>query len=129
MTKAILNAAEKKAIDKAASAIAYLSSATNWSDEGAWQEAIRLERKQGLPAPLAKAKAIEAWHKGATNPDMPVRDMFHMRPGYLRAFLLGVRHRVERADHDYNGPMFNEALCLCPAALEAFRTVSKRWTD
>jgi hypothetical protein len=120
--------AERAAITKACDAVAYLASATNWSDAGAWADAVKLERKQGLPGVLAKGKALEAWHKGASNPDARVRDMYHMRPGYLRAYLLGVRHAIDRADHDYNGPMFRRAMEACPAALAAFDDAAKRWT-
>ena len=117
MTTAKPTAAQARAIKAAHASIAYLASATNWHDSGAWAESLRLERKQGLPGLLANRKIVEAWHKGASNPDTPVRDVFLMRPGYLMAYLLGVRHAVERADHDYNGPMFAEALQLCAPAL------------
>ena len=118
--------AERAAIDAAARAIAYLSETTNWSDAGAWAEAIKLERRQGLSMTAAKANCTKAWHLGAIDPDKPVRDMFHFRPGYLRAYLLGVRHAVERADSDYTGPHFRSALGLCPAAIEAQREAINR---
>ena len=118
--------AERAAIDAAARAIAYLSETTNWSDAGAWVEAIKLERRQGLSMTAAKANCARAWHLGAIDPDKPVRDMFHFRPGYLRAYLLGVRHAVERADSDYTGPHFRSALGLCPAAIEAQREAINR---
>ena len=120
-------AAERTAISAAFGAIEYLASATNWNDSGQLAEALKLERKN-LPGVLATGKVVEAWHKGASSPDMPVRDMYHMRPGYLRAFLLGVRHADERAGHDYNGPMYQRAIDLCPAALEAFDQAAKKWT-
>jgi len=44
------------------------------------------------------------------------------------AYLLGVRHAVERSGHDYNGPMFADALQLCEPALEAFDTLANEWT-
>ena len=119
---------ERAAITDAFNAIEYLSGATNWHDAGAWADAIKLERKQGLPGLLAKGKAIEAWHKGAANPDAIVRDMLHYRPGYLKAYLLGVRHAVERADHEYNGPMFKRAMDAAPAAIAAYKATVKRWT-
>lgn len=118
--------AERAAIDAAARAIAYLSDTTNWSDAGAWAEAIKLERRQGLSMTAAKANCARAWHLGAVDPDKPVRDMFYFRPGYLRAYLLGVRHAVERADSEYNGPLFRQALGLCPAAIEAQKIAINR---
>ena len=118
--------AERATIDAASRAIAYLSETTNWSDAGAWAEAIKLERRQGLSMTAAKANCAKAWHLGASDPDKPVRDMFHYRPGYLRAYLLGVRHAVERADSDYSGPLFREALGLCPAAIEAQKIAINR---
>ena len=118
--------AERAAIDAAARAIAYLSETTNWSDAGAWAEAIKLERRQGLSMTAAKANCAKAWHKGATSPYAPVSDMYLYRPGYLRAYLLGVRHAVERADSDYTGPLFRQALGLCPAAIEAQKIAINR---
>ncbi len=124
-----ISSKEKNAIGAAHAAIEYLSSATNWSDAGAWREAVKLGQKQGLPSILAKGKAIEAWHKGATSPNLPVSDIYMMRPGYLRAFLLGVRHKIERSEHSYNGPMFSQALDLCPDAIAAFETAAMKWID
>lgn len=114
---------ERAAIDKAAAAIKELSASTNWTDGNAWAEALKLERKQGLPPILAKGKAIEAWHKGASDVNTPVREMYHMRPGYLAAYLLGVRHAVERADR----PLFRDALDACPAAMDAYNSAAARW--
>ena len=129
MTKTIASKPETAAINKAASAIAHLSDSTNWTDGNAWTEAIKLERKQGLPPILAKGKAIEAWHMGASDVNKPVRDMYHMRPGYLAAYLLGVRHAVERADSDYTGPLFRDALAACPAAMDAYKSAAARWAS
>jgi len=51
--------AERATIDAAARAIAYLSETTNWSDAGAWAEAIKLERRQGLTMTAAKANCAK----------------------------------------------------------------------
>ena len=118
--------AEQAAIKAAASAIAYLSQSTNWSDEGAWQNAIKLERKQGLTLTEAQGKCVEQWYKGASNPQAPLADVYDMRPGVLKARLLGVRHAIERADSDYTGPLVREALDLCPAAIDALRAHFRR---
>jgi hypothetical protein len=121
-------AAERKAIENAAAAIAYLCDCTNWSDPTTWREALKAERKQGLSSLEAKACAVRAWNAGASNPDVAVRHAYHMRPGYLMAYMLGVRHAVERADHDYNGPMFREALAAAAASNDANEAMNRRET-
>ena len=116
--------AERAAIDAAYRSIAYLCSCTNWSDAGQWRDAEKLERKQAAAGEKnvgtwARAMIVKGWAEGLDNPDKPARDIFWIRPGYLSAFLLGVRHAVERAGDDYNGPMVAEARDLCQAAIAA----------
>ena len=114
--------AEAAAINEAARAIAYLSQTTNWSDPGAWADAIKAERKQGLTLIEAKGKCVEQWHEGATNPEAPASELYYLRDGLLRARLLGVRHAIERAESSYTGPLFADAVAQCPAAVEALGT-------
>ena len=113
--------AEAAAINDAASAIAYLSQTTNWSDAGAWTDAIKAERKQGLSLIEAKGKCVEQWFAGVTSPAVPACEIYHMRDGLLRARLLGVRHAIERAGSDYTGPLVRKAEALCPAAVQALQ--------
>ncbi len=115
---------EATAINDAWQAIRDLCSCTNWSDGPAWREAEKLERRQvgdsASPVTVAaRAMICKAWAEGAANPDRPARNLYWIRPGYLSAFLLGVRHAVEQAGTDYNGPKVAEALRLCEAAIAA----------
>lgn len=117
---------EATAINAAWRAVKRLCECTNWSDAPAWREAERLERKQGagdwrgpLLTTWARAMICKAWLEGLENPDRPARALFFVRAGYLSAFLLGVRHAIERAGTDYNGPMVTEAAELCRAAVAA----------
>lgn len=68
----------------------------------------------------------KGWAEGLENPDMPARKLYWIRPGYLAALLLGVRHAVERRGDDYNGPLVEEALQLCRAAVEANEAHTRR---
>ena len=115
---------EAAAIDAAWRAVANVCACTNWSDGPAWREAEKLERRQvgdsASPVTVAaRAMICKAWAEGAANPDRPARNLYWIRPGYLSAFLLGVRHAVEQAGTDYNGPKVAEALRLCEAAIAA----------
>lgn len=115
---------EAAAIDAAWRAVANVCACTNWSDGPAWREAEKLERRQvgdsASPVTVAaRAMICKAWAEGAANPDKPARNLYWIRPGYLAAFMLGVRHAVEQAGTDYNGPMVAEALRLCEAAIAA----------
>lgn len=115
---------EAAAIDAAWRAVANVCACTNWSDGPAWREAEKLERRQvgdsASPVTVAaRAMICKAWAEGAANPDKPARNLYWIRPGYLAAFMLGVRHAVEQAGTDYSGPMVAEALRLCEAAIAA----------
>ena len=115
---------EAAAIDAAWRAVANVCACTNWSDGPAWREAEKLERRQvgdsASPVTVAaRAMICKAWAEGAANPDKPARNLYWIRPSYLAALMLGVRHAVEQAGTDYNGPMVAEALRLCEAAIAA----------
>lgn len=112
-------APERKAIDAAYRALAYLCDCTDWSDAPALREALKLERAQTGNATAAKAMVCKAWAEGLDNPDKPASAFYWIRPGYLRAFLMGVGHKVRRADDSYTGPMVAEARELCVAAIAA----------
>ena len=107
--------AERNAIEQAWLSITRICESTNWSDAPQFREAVRLERKETRDATAAKAMACKAWFEGFGNPDKPARDLYWIRPGYLSAMLLGVRHAVERADH----PGIGHAMEACPAAIAA----------
>ncbi len=115
---------EVAAINAAWRSIAHLCDCTNWTDAGEWRAAEREERQQAPSdssqrSVWARAMICKAWADGLDNPDKPARQLFHIRAGYLRGFMLGVRHRCERADTEYNGPMVAEARDLCTAAIAA----------
>lgn len=115
---------EAAAIDAAWRAVANVCACTNWSDGPAWRDAERAERKQAggdFPQKTTWARAMicKAWAEGFDNPDRPARELFWIRPGYLGAFLLGVRHKTERAGDSYTGPKVAEARELCGAAIAA----------
>lgn len=122
---------EVVAINAAWQAIAGLCSCTNWSDGAEWREAEKLERRQvadGVTPANAAARAMicKAWAEGLDNPDKPARELFWVRRGYRDAFLLGVRHAVERASTDYNGPQVAKARALCNAAIDANEAHTRR---
>jgi hypothetical protein len=123
--------AETATINAAYRSIAYLCSCTNWSDAGQWRDAEKLERKQASAGEKnigtwARAMIVKGWAEGLDDPDRTARAIYHIRPGYLSAFLLGVRHAVERAGDDYNGPMVAEARELCNAAIAANEAHTRR---
>ena len=118
--------AETAAINAAWRSITHLCSCTNWSDAGHWRDAEKLERKQAptdepraVTQTWARAIICKQWLAGLESPETPARSIYYIRPGALRAFLLGVGHAVERAGTDYNGPMVEEARELCRAAVAA----------
>jgi hypothetical protein len=117
---------ERDSIDAAYRAIHYLAGCTNWSDGPALADALKLERRETGDMTAAKAMVCKAWHEEATNPDKPARAFHWVRPGYLRAFLLGVGHAADRVASDYTGPMVAKALDLCPAAIEANEAHTRR---
>ena len=117
--------AEREAIDKAWRAITYICDTTNWSDAPQFREAVKLERKETKDATAAKAMACKAWHEGFTNPDRPLREVYWIRPGYMSAMMLGVRHAHERADHSH----IPDAVTLCPAAIAANDAHTSRLVD
>lgn len=122
MTKFTL--AESKAINAAWQEIRELCTRTNWTDSGVWREAEKLARKQApsgsqQAGTWARAMICKQWLEGLENPDIAVRKIYWIREGALMAFLLGVRHAVERADTEYNGPMVERARELCHAAIAA----------
>lgn len=115
---------EAAAINDAWQAISNICAYTNWSDGPAWREAEKLERRQvgDFASPVtvaARATICKAWAEGAANPDRTARNLYWIRPGYLAAFLLGVRHAVEQAGTHHNGPKVAEALRFCEAAIAA----------
>jgi len=124
---------ETAAINAAWQAIRELCTRTNWSDSGTWRDAEKLERQQAPsdePAPIrntwARAIICKAWAEGLDNPDATARNLYWIRPGYLSALLLGVRHAVERRGDDYNGPIVEEARQLCAAAIAANEAHTRR---
>lgn len=110
---------EREAIDHAYRAISGICDRTNWGDAPALRDALKLERRETKDATAAKAMVCKAWFEGANEPHKPASAFHWIREGYLRAFLLGVRHQVERADSEYTGPFVAEAKLLCPAAIAA----------
>lgn len=122
---------EVEAINAAWRSIGELCSRTNWSDGPAWREAERLERKQ-VPSDCsqrtasARAMICKAWAEGLANPDATARKLYWIRPGYLAALMLGVRHAVERRGDDYNGPLVEECRTLCDAAIAANEAHTRR---
>lgn len=111
--------AERTAINAAWASIYQLCECTNHSDAPEWNEAERLERRQMDSTTGARAMICKAWLEGLENPDKPAREFYWIRPGYLKAFMLGIRHAVERAGTEYNGPMVEEARQLCGPAIAA----------
>lgn len=115
---------ECAAINAAWQAISHLCSCTNWSDGPQWKEALRLERQQAASderqkTVWARAMICKGWLEGMEAPDKPASEIFWIRPGYLQALFLGVRHSVERKGTDHCGPMVDEAAGLCRAAIAA----------
>lgn len=122
---------EIAAINAAWRSIREICTRTNWTDAGQWREAEKLERKQipsdcEHPATWARAIICAQWLEGLENQDRPASKIYWIRPGALSAFLLGVRHAVERMGDDYNGPIVEEARALCRAAIEANESHSRR---
>jgi len=110
---------ERTAIDAAFYAISDLCDCTNWSDAPALKAALKLERQQVGDTTAARAMVCAAWSRGASNADVAAREIFHLRPGYLAALMLGVSHAVERAANDYTGPKVSAARALCVDAAAA----------
>jgi len=124
---------EATAINAAWQAVKQLCECTNWSDSGTWREAEKLERQQApadepraTTATWARAMICKQWLEGLESPDTSARDLYGIRPGCLAAFMLGVRHAIERAGTDYNGPMVTEAAELCRAAVAANEAHTRR---
>lgn len=125
---------EVTAINAAYQAIARLCECTNWSDGGAWRDAEKLERQQAprdetQRGTSARAMIVKAWAEGLESADKPARDIYWIRAGYLQAFLLGVRHAVERAGDGYTGPMVERARELCRDAVAANEAHTRRICD
>lgn len=125
---------EAASINDAWRALEYLCSCTNWSDTPALKDALKLEKQQAAsdePSPLvwARAMVLKAWLKGIDNPNDRARHFYHVRPGYLRAFLLGVGHAVERAGDDYTGPLVTKARDLAAKAVEANEAAFERMLE
>lgn len=123
--------AECATIAAAWQAINELCSRTNWSDKPNWIAAEKLERKEvgdsARPiATAARAMICAGWLEGLEKPDTPARKIYHVRPGYLTALMLGVRHAVERRGDDYNGPLVEECAELCRAAVAANEAHTRR---
>jgi len=110
---------ERAAINAAFNAITDLCECTNWSDGPALQAAMKLERRETKDATIARAMVCAAWAKGLDRPDVAARELYYVRPGYLAAQLLGVRHAVERQDGAYTGPKVAAARALCVDAITA----------
>lgn len=121
---------EATAIKAAWLAVTDLCSRTNWNDGPAWREAEKAERRQfygtAQPAIGARASICKAWLEGLEGPDEPARNLYWIRPGYLSALMLGVRHAVEQAGSDYNGPAVMEAAALCREAVAANEAQTRR---
>ncbi|QZP06769.1 hypothetical protein [Caenibius sp. WL] len=123
---ATFNKDERNAINAAFDAIEYLCGSTNWSDPATLREALKLERRETQDTTIAKAMICKAWLEGADHPHKPASAFHWVRPGYLKAQLLGVGHAVQRADSAYTGPMVSKARDLCPAAIEAIDAQTAR---
>lgn len=117
MTK--FTAIERAAISDAFHALVDLCECTNWSDGPALREAFKAERRETQDATIARAMVCAAWSKGLDNPDVTARELYYVRPGYLAALMLGVRHAVERQDDAYTGPKVAAARVLCVDAVAA----------
>lgn len=121
---------ESRTINAAWQEIRHLCECTNWTDSGTWRDAERLERAQfrgdQQPAIAARAMICTGWARGFDNPDVPARALYHIRPGYLLALLLGVRHADERAGDTYTGPMVASARRMCDAAMSASDAHTRR---
>ena len=124
---------ETAAINAAWQEIRELCTRTNWTDSSTWREAEKLERKQApsdeprsITGTWARAIICKAWAEGLDNPDATARTLYRIRPGYLSALLLGVRHAVERRGDDYNGPTVEKARELCTAAIAANEAHTRR---
>lgn len=111
---------QSEAIKNAYDEIMHLSQSSNWGDSGAWKDALRLERHQGLTIRQAKGNCVKAWLMGASDPKRPAHEIYHMREGYLRAFLLGVRQYMERSKCEYTGPLFAKAFEAAQTGAEAY---------
>lgn len=123
--------AEIAAINEAHRSISHLCSCTNWGDGPAWREAERLERRQCASdetqkGPAARAMICKAWLEGLEGADKAARDLYWIRQGYLTAFLLGVRHHVEREGSEYCGPMVEKCREACRAAVAANEAHTRR---
>lgn len=97
-------------------ALAHLTTCTNWSDANTLSEAVKLEKRQGFSLADARSQVMNQWLDGVTAPHTPCRDIYYKRPGCMAAFMLGVSHAVERLNHSYNGPMVHECIALMRAA-------------
>ena len=131
MTK--YTAQEKRAIDQAYQAISSLCDCTNWSDAPIWREVTKTERADmasDCPDKTTWARAIvcKAWLEGLNNPDMSARQIYWIRPSYMRAFMLGVCHAIERRNDAYTGPMVEDCAKLCEPLADISRAHSKRIT-
>lgn len=107
--------AEQRAIKSAWDSMLHLCDVTNQSDKGDLQNALKLERGQGLSLVDARVIVLMQWRNGLDNPHTPVSDIYWKRPGALAAFILGVRHAVERVDHSYCGRYVAETRVACDA--------------
>lgn len=124
---------EVKAINAAWREILELCERTNWSDSGQWRDVERAERKDlpadaDMPTTWARAIIVKQWAEGLDNPDRPANKLFWVRPSCLMAFMLGVRHAVERRGDEYNGPLVEECRKLCEAAMTANDAHTRRIT-
>ncbi len=96
-------------IKDAFSELEHLCSRTNWTDMGELKSALKLERKQSDDLQTARAMVLKGWLEGYQNPRMPISVVYALREGYRNAVLLGARHKVERADTEYNKDLCKEA--------------------
>ena len=117
MTK--FTASERAAISAAFHALVDLCECTNWSDGPALHEAFKAEHRETKEATIARAMVCAAWAKGLDHPEVTARDLYFVRPGFLAAQLLGVRHAVERQADAYTGPKVAAARALCVDAIAA----------
>lgn len=111
--------AEIEAINAAWFELLDLCESTNWADKPTIMNALRLEKVEMNSLIGARAMVVIQWARGLDNKDKPASDLYFIRPGALAAFMVGVRHAVERVDHSYCGPKVTATRALCDAVKAA----------
>lgn len=121
---------ERKAVETAFRDVEYLCSVTNWTDSGAWKEAVRLIRKHDPDAtPLErKARIVGAWLDGARAviADVPITNFpYGHADHYKAAYILGMSHAIERHDNRY----YLAAMASAPSGKDSWDAALSRWLD